>query len=144
MTVQWDKTFGDIPVRVRKVVAVKLYDNIRKRRATRKNQPDAFPYDTNEKSSADKRKIWGRPYHLWSRGAAFVGDEKVVGRYFKGSPPGRSRKTISIIFSNKKQQRNRVFDYADSVLGEEMEFLASKLTRSEINNVILEALQEVW
>lgn len=136
---RWNKTFGDIPVKARKVVARKLYEKIRNLRAT-----GEFPYDAVQKRSQDKRKIWGSPWHLWSRGAAFVGDEKIVGRYYKGEYPGRSRKTISIMFSNKKQQKKRMFDYAEAALGQNMDITKHYLTRSELNNVILEALQEVW
>ncbi len=87
----------------------------------------SFPYDENEKRSADKRKIFGPPYHLIDRGGVFVRKRRVLGPNFQGTPPRHRDNAIQICFSNPKRVgedasefysggAEKLFDYATYVL----------------------------
>jgi hypothetical protein len=87
----------------------------------------SFPIDSDEERSADKRKIFGSPYHLVDRGAVFVGHERVLGAHYRGEGPTGRGNFIQLFFSNPKRAGEnanefytgaggKLFDYAEYVL----------------------------
>lgn len=145
MTVQhagWQQKFND-GIRMRRIIARKLYEHVR-------NIND-FPYDTDQKRTKDKRKTPAAPpWHLRSRGAAFIGSEKVIGRFYKGETPvapKNNKKTISIRFGHSKKMKpgsgypEDMFHYGKFVL-EERGTLINNLTESEVMRIVDEAYNE--
>ena len=100
-----------------------------------------FPFDPTETASNhDPRKTPPPAYHLKSQGAGFVGSEQRVGPHFSGEVPKYKKGTVSIIFSAKKQQLHRVFNYADMNL---QKLLYLQPTRSEVKHILNNVIAEV-
>ena len=116
---------------IRNKMANKLYYFI-------KNLPN-FPVD-NSPAHLDPRKFPTPPYHLYQKGAGFVGSERRVGPHFDGKVPNYKDGTVSVIFSSKKQQKHRVFDYADMNI---QKLLYLKPTRSEVQQLLKQVIAEV-
>ncbi len=130
-----------------KSVAVNIFDCVRRK--------DVFPYDTNRATAHDPRKKWGSPWHLRSRGAAFVGGEKVAGYAYRGDAQASRKNVIAIAFSNIKTMKDGSdFDYAQApnartgkpVLphGTNRRDWAKFITNTEINAFIDKAVNEYW
>jgi hypothetical protein len=141
-TAGWQGKFND-GIRMRRVLARKLYDYVRSLRAT-----GQFPYDDDQVRTKDKRKRpKGEPWHLWSRGAAFIGGEKIVGRYYHGETPiapRNNKKTITIAFGHSKKWDKGVdgmYHYGKEVL-EQRDFFARNLTESDVMRIVDEAYNE--
>ena len=118
---------------IRNKMANKLYYFI-------KNLPK-FPFDKTETASKhDPRKIPPPAYHLRQQGAGFVGSEQRVGPHFSGTVPKYKKGTVSIIFSAKKEQPHRIFDYAEENL---QDLFRSEPTRSEVSQMLKQAIAEV-
>ena len=118
---------------IRDKMANKLYYFI-------KNLPN-FPFDKTETASShDPRKTPPPAYHLRQQGAGFVGSEQRVGPHFSGTVPNYKEGTVSVIFSAKKEQLHRVFDYADMNL---QKILYVQPTRSEVKHILNKVIAEV-
>ena len=113
---------------------------------------------TRRLRTEDPRKIWGEPWHIADRGAAFRGDfqegiKQIIGPNFKGKRLPIKVGSIGIVYSNIKIQKRRdgttrKFDYAQApnpAKGRPQNiqtFLDERLTASEIKNMINESMRE--
>lgn len=118
-----------------------------------------FPYDEDESRSRDRRKIFGSPFHLVDRGAAFVGSDKVLGPNYQGEVPMTRENVIQIRFSNPKiagenatvytsSGGRKVFDYAEYVLDKSGDGMLRGIggfdLESEIDNAVEHGLDRFW
>jgi len=138
-----DGGLDNLSDKIREKVALKIYELIRKLKDS-----GEFPYDTyttkkGRKRTEDTRKKWKYPWHLWSRGAVFVGNKKLKGPFYKGKFPANAKDKIEVVFSNVKEQSHRDFDYAFINLEERLHLFDHYPTDSEIRHIINEATKEV-
>jgi hypothetical protein len=110
-----------------------------------KNAPD-FPYDESRKTR-DPRKIYTRTtgkWHLKAHGAAYVGERKIIGPFYKGAKPSGARNEIIFVWSMKKaygEGYSLIFDYAEINLEE---FFEVYPTRHDIETAIDLAVDDWW
>jgi len=110
----------------------------------------------DEIRTQDKRKQWGKPWHIAERGGAFLRGKRIIGPNFRGKPISVKEGSIALIYSNKKKWKSRngstrIFDYAQAPVfhGKTLArpeniktFLDQRLTISEIKIMINESLRE--